>query len=103
MKKSIIRSTKNSSLDTSFHGYTVTTTRNDLKRVLGKPHYVNRDSDEKVQHEWILEIDGHVFTVYDWKEYRNVKASEPIEWHIGAKSSLVASHAQEELIELLEK
>lgn len=103
MKNKSIRPTTKSCMGTSFHGHAVTATRNDLKRVLGKPHYVNKDKYEKVHHEWVCEIEGHVFTVYDWKEYRSVKASEPITWHIGSHSVVVSDYAKRELSELLKK
>ena len=103
MKKSTIRPSTQSCMGTSFHGNTVKASRAQLKSVLGMPTYVNRDVFEKTQHEWVCEIAGHVFTVYDWKEYRRVKASEPIEWHIGGDSLIVTDYAARELSELLEK
>ena len=102
MKKPTILPTDKSCMGTSFHGHTVKASRASLESKLGKPHYVNQDNSEKVQHEWVFEIDGHVFTVYDWKEYRRVKAGEPIEWHVGAKSVVVADYAHRELCGLLE-
>jgi hypothetical protein len=103
MKKlEISRSTKSVS-GTSFHGHTITATLDQLKSKLGKPSYSTKDSHEKVQNEWDLEIDGHVFTVYDWKEYYIIRGNDTVEWHIGAHSSLVSGYAQREMIELLEK
>lgn len=102
MKKTIRRSTQ-SPTGTSFFGNTVYATRAKLKSVLGTPTYTNRDTSEKSQYEWVLEIDGQVFTVYDWKEYRSVKAEEPIHWHIGANSIVISDWAQRELAQLTEK
>jgi hypothetical protein len=103
MNKPTIRRSTKSVLGTSFHGHTVKATRAQLKKALGNPQYVNLDCTEKVQHEWVLEIAGHVFTVYDWKEGRWNKLSDPIEWHIGADSVVVSDYAHRELSELLEK
>jgi uncharacterized SAM-dependent methyltransferase len=102
MKPTIRRSTKSIS-GTSFHGHTVKATRAQLKEALGDPQYVNLDFEEKVQHEWNLEIDGHVFTVYDWKEFRWNKLTDLVEWHIGSHSSVISDYAHRELCELLEK
>jgi hypothetical protein len=45
-------------------------------------------------------IDGDVFTIYDWKEYRSLKLTEIINWHIGAKSRSISIQALDEILEL---
>ena len=69
---------------TSFHGSTVLASRNELISILSWPHHMDPDPNEKVQYEWFLETsDGDVFTIYDWKEYRDVDEDDLIKWHIG--------------------
>jgi hypothetical protein len=75
-------------LGTSFYGYTITTSYNKLKKVLGPPTYENEDKDEKTQFEWAVEtLDGIKGYIYDWKEYRKIKKTADIIWHIGGKDS----------------
>ena len=73
---------------TSFTGHTINASVNQLIKVLGEPLYEDRDEDEKVQFEWdfVIEGEGSVFTIYDWKEYRIYDRDEIIEWHIGGFS-----------------
>ena len=93
-----MKPTSKTSNGTSFHGSIVRTTLNNLKRVLGTPHYIG-DVDDKVQNEWILETNsGEVFTVYDWKEYRHYKNTEVLEWHIGGHSESTTELGKFELI-----
>ena len=70
---------------TSFTDHTIRASVNELKKVLGEPHYDDRDETEKSQVEWdfVIEGEGSVFTIYDWKEYRIYSDDEIIEWHIG--------------------
>ncbi len=73
-----------SATNTSFHGDEITTTLNDLIKVFGQPH--DTDIDGKVNYEWDLQLeDGTIFTIYDWKEYRDFGDNEDIDWHIGGK------------------
>lgn len=73
---------------TSFHGYTINTSYSKLKKLLGPPTYVEEDLDEKTQYEWAVEtIDGIKGYIYDWKEYRKIKKTETITWHIGGVDS----------------
>lgn len=68
---------------TSWHGTTFMASRKTLLDLIGEPHGLG-DVNEKVQYEWLLETDdGTVFTLYDWKEYREFAEHETIEWHIG--------------------
>jgi hypothetical protein len=72
---------------TSFHDHTFTATVDDLRNVLGQPQFESNDGQDKCNFDWIMETeDGTVFTVYDWKEYRQLAEDEVIEWHIGGRS-----------------
>ena len=81
---------------TSFHNVTVVASIEELMELLGEPKYHTSDVTEKVQYDWVMETNsGSVFTVYDWKEYRELDKTEDIEWHIGARdfaSSMDGAH-----------
>jgi hypothetical protein len=66
---------------TSMQG-TINITYNELVRLFGEPPF---DGDgEKVTCEWILDIDGHIVTIYDWKIYQyDINVTELTNWHIG--------------------
>ena len=95
------RSDKNANM-TSFHGHDIMLTRHMIENKIGKPDYTG-DKDEKVQYEWNCETeDGDVFTIYDWKEYRDYNEYTPIVWHIGGHSKAVTEQALTELEQLFE-
>ena len=74
--------------NTSFYGYTIHTSYSKLKKALGLPTYTNEDKDAKFQYEWSVETsDGIKGYIYDWKEYRKIKKTENIYWHIGSIDS----------------
>ena len=84
---------------TSFYGTTITTTVAKLKKLLGEP-YSNNTGEDKVNFDWDCETeDGDVFTVYDWKEYREISEDEFIEFHIGAISKQISEQAKQEINE----
>jgi hypothetical protein len=71
---------------TSWHGTTLMASRKTLCDLLGQPHSFG-DVDDKVQYEWFLETStGVPYTIYDWKEYRELSEYETVEWHIGGYS-----------------
>lgn len=83
---------------TSFHDVTIRASVQDLTRALGEPSYVDNSGEDKVNFEWDLETeDGDVFTIYDWKEYREISDIEVIEFHIGAHSKSVSNVAKTEI------
>jgi hypothetical protein len=85
---------------TSFHDHTFTATVDDLRNVLGQPKFESNDGQDKCNFDWIMETeDGTVFTVYDWKEYRQLAEDETIEWHIGGRSG---SDTEKALLEIRE-
>ena len=84
------------SLDgTSFHFDTVKCSKQQLVDLFGEPDY-RGDIEDKVQNEWGMELsNGDVFTIYDWKEYREYSREAMIEWHIGGHSKTVTSQAKQ--------
>lgn len=93
-----------SSDGTSFNHITVRTTPNKLIAALGKPQYDYNEGDDKVNLEWTVETEaGDVATIYDWKEGREIRMDETIEFHIGARSESKARQAKSELNSLLAK
>jgi hypothetical protein len=59
----------------------------DLVRVLGEPTYPTPSGDNKTQKEWVVEYNGEVFTVYDWKTYdEEYTMNELDQFHIGGKT-----------------
>jgi len=94
--------TKSSTNGTSFHDVVIKASVNHLISVLGEPSYQNNTGEDKVNFEWDCETeDGDVFTIYDWKEYRELDLDELIEFHIGAHSKSVSNVAYDELIDSL--
>lgn len=83
---------------TSFHGVVITSTREKLTEIFGfTPE--GPSGDGKCQSEWNLETPYGVFSVYDWKEYREFSDNENIEWHIGGKSGSLEERFKEEILE----
>ena len=83
---------------TSFYGTTIKTSVEKLKAVLGLPQYEGNYGEDKVNFEWTMETDsGDVFTVYDWKEYRSIKPTEIIAWHIGGANDTITNQAAMEI------
>ena len=98
-----MKQTDKSADGTSFHNHTFTATVDDLRNVLGQPYCEQNDGEDKVNFEWIMETeDGTVFTVYDWKEYRQLDENEDIEWHIGGRSGLTTGKALSEITKALD-
>jgi hypothetical protein len=99
-----MKKTEKSANGTSFHNTTITTTINELTRVLGEPSYTGDFSEDKVTVEWICEREnGDIVTIYDWKEYRSIGKDEKIEFHLGGHSQLITFNGKEDLVELLNK
>jgi hypothetical protein len=99
-----MKKTEKSANGTSFHNTTITTSINELTRVLGEPSYTGDFSEDKVTVEWVCEREnGDVITIYDWKEYRWIDKNEKIEFHLGGHSQLITFNGKEDLVELLNK
>lgn len=87
---------------TSFHGSTITATLDDLIKILGEPSSICLNQDEKVQYEWLLETkNGTPFTVYDWKEYREILPDSEIDWYIGTEYSFQSNTVRSEILSSL--
>ena len=87
---------------TSFHGQVIEATVQELRDILGEPSAAQNDGSDKVNFEWdMINSEGNVFTVYDWKEYRVLPENEVIEWHIGAHDKIKAITSKMELQQAL--
>jgi ABC-type Fe3+-hydroxamate transport system substrate-binding protein len=63
-------------------------TYDDIIRTFGVPSIFVPSGDNKVQLEWVIEFNGDIFTIYDWKTYdRDYTLQELTVWSIGGKSS----------------
>jgi hypothetical protein len=81
---------------TSLKGYTGTTRRR-LEEVFGPPD-VDLGED-KIRCHWAIMFtyrDGStsVATIYDWKEYRDIRMDEIYYWHIGANDIFTVGEVQ---------
>jgi hypothetical protein len=87
---------------TSFYSVTIDATVNELKEVLGEPAYYPGDGnwgDGKTTWNWIMRnSEGDVFTVYDWKYYREIGEDEEINWHIGGFNKLACIQARRDIL-----
>jgi hypothetical protein len=72
---------------TSLKGY-INATYSQLLEVLGKPTYDEPSGDDKVQVEWVVEFEGDIFTIYDWKTYsREYTENELKTFNVGGNTS----------------
>ena len=77
---------KGKTTGSSLKGY-INCTYQDLIRVLGEPTYSTPSGDNKVQKGWVVEYNGEVFTVYDWKTFDpEYTMNELDQFHIGGKT-----------------
>lgn len=94
--------TNSSTTGTSYFGQMISSSVSELKEKLGEPQYSGNDGTDKVNFEWECETEeGDVFTIYDWKEYREIDETEEIQFHIGGMSERVTKVAVSELKTLL--
>jgi hypothetical protein len=69
----------------SHHGVKVRTTIHALMHVLGEPSDYNNSGEEKSNIEWYGMLNDEIaFSVYDWKEYRQLEEDGEVMFHIGA-------------------
>jgi hypothetical protein len=72
---------------TSRAGY-IDATYNQLIKTLGEPTFDTPSGDNKVQKEWVVEFEGNIYTVYDWKTYDvNYTMNELNEFNVGSKGN----------------
>jgi len=62
-----------------------------LVQLFGQPNVVHPDTgpsgDGKVKAEWVMSIDGIIFTIYDYKS--DLDPADHTDWHIGSKKRIV--------------
>jgi len=102
------KTTNKSNCGTSFHNVTIQASVEQLKKILGEPTYEDNTGEDKVNFEWVCELEkglsdevGQVFTIYDWKEYREIDETEIIKWHIGSMSNYIDILAYNEIQNVL--
>jgi len=78
MKK--VKRTSQSTVGTSHFGHVIYTNLQVLESILGEPTYYEAD---KSFYTWNMELDGKIFTVYDYKE-EEFSETQTIGFHIGA-------------------
>ncbi|MEJ6794586.1 MAG: hypothetical protein QNK68_06215 [Flavobacteriales bacterium] len=63
-------------------------TYGELSEILGQPTFSTTSHDEKVQKEWVVDFDGEIYTIYDWKTYDERYTMEELtNWNVGGKTS----------------
>jgi hypothetical protein len=86
---------------TSFHGHQITATPFELELIFDMEPKGGLDA--KTTKRWTLETEsGKVFTVYDWKYYREIGLHEAILWNIGGHRREDTVEAQKEILQALE-
>lgn len=97
-----MKKTNLSASGTSYYGVDIRTTVNDLIRVIGEPTYESNDGEDKTNFDWnCITNEGHIVTIYDWKQYRPIGLDENINFHIGGMSFEQTVTAKNELLSML--
>jgi len=60
--------------------------KQDLINLIGEPVW-GLSGDEKSQHTWVCEYENQIFTIYDYKYYRELSDTEIVIWHVGGFTS----------------
>ena len=85
---------------TSFHNCTIRTSINKLTEILGDS--LGPSCDNKATNQWYAYYNDDIFfTIYDWKEYREIGNDELIDWHIGSKNKEQSELVKEYLNKLI--
>jgi len=85
-------------IKSTFHGTDFVASKQDIEKACGKTMFSDDDINEVTQHEWEMQTeDGTPFTIYDWKEYREISDNEKITWHIGSFNRFGSAKAYKEL------
>jgi hypothetical protein len=74
-------------------GY-VKTTFGQLVKAFGQPEIL---SDNKVTHRWVVNIEGVICTIYDYKDA--LDPFKPEDWHIGGKQKIAVKLIEQILAE----
>ena len=80
----VLREPTDQTNGTYLQGHIETTYRELVDR-FGEPTFENYDPREKVNAEWVLEIDGKIVTIYNWKTGRVPMGKH--NWHGGGHDS----------------
>lgn len=86
---------------TSFFNDVITTSYENLIKILGEPSCYENTGTDKVNIEFIACLGTDTFTIYDWKLYRVIDPTEIITWHIGAHSKVISNKVKNTLKKLL--
>jgi len=88
----------------SFHRVTILCSIAELIEIIGEPQHYANDGSDKVNVEWdCITDDGIIFSIYDWKYFREVDEDEDIEFHIGGRSFIETFNAQVKLLRMIEE
>tara|TARA_R110002051_G_scaffold192560_1_gene261070 strand:+ start:1013 stop:1423 length:411 start_codon:yes stop_codon:yes gene_type:complete len=100
-----MKATKQLGNGTSFHGVTIRTRPIDLislAKKLGADFQECNTGEDKCNFDFEFETSkGDVFTIYDWKEYRELAEDENVSFHIGAENRIISQTAKMELLAIL--
>ena len=88
------RQTSNVASGTGLQGY-CRATYAQLVAAFGEPEIMS-DYD-KVTHQWVLNIEGVIATIYDYKE--DLKTGNAEDWHIGGKQKIAERLVNQALAE----
>lgn len=59
-----------------------------LVGIFGEPAFPETSDDGKTNREWVVEFDGNIFTIYDWKTYDvEYTVNRLRKWNIGGNCS----------------
>lgn len=88
----------------SFFGDRVKCSVKTMRGAFGSPSFLENSGRDKTTHEWILKFsNGESIALYDYKYYRILNDTEIIEWHIGARNSLVSKIAQDKIVKIIQQ
>lgn len=90
--KSLTRNEAFDALDSSSPTWLVGTINgisyDQLVGILGQPAFPETSDDGKTNREWVVEFEGKVFTIYDWKTYdAEYTVNELRKWNVGGNCS----------------
>lgn len=98
----MVLETRKTASGTSFHGTTITTTPRKLVELFPQSYSEQNNGENKTNFDFTLvNSEGQVFTVYDWKEYRPIGMNEQIEFHIGGLDKSVTELSKRDLLKML--
>ena len=92
---------------TSFHGDTIETTPNTLIKLsksVEAEYFADNTGEDKTNFVFeFLTDDGIPFSVYDWKEYRQLGFDEVVTFHIGTHTGSDSKSAVKALKQILNR